>query len=77
MNREYGDGVYKTILVRKNKDGFKVLALHRTSWKKEPRDSQHPVPGCLSTIVDTFGSDVALEILEELISDAKEKIKVR
>jgi hypothetical protein len=77
MNRTYGDGHYVSITVQDNQDGYAGLELHRTSWGKEARIASVLFrDACGEYFVETFNSDVPLKILEELIAEAKEMIKV-
>jgi hypothetical protein len=78
MNREYGDGVYSTVLVQDDKDGFAGLELYCASWGKKERIASvlfWEANG--EFFVETYNRDVPLEILEELIVETKERIKIR
>ena len=78
MNRTYGDSQYMSILVKDDKDGSTAVELHRTSSGKTVRIASVVFwDACGQFFVETFNSDVPLEILEELMAEAKEKIKTR
>ena len=78
MNRTYGDGQFVSIPIKDDKDGYTGLELHRTSSGKTTRIASVVFwDACGQFFVETFNSDVPLEILEELMAEAKEKIKTK
>jgi len=76
MNRQFGDCRYESSRVQDCKDGFAGFELHR-----QRQDTTERVAAVIfwdasgQFFVETFGTDVHLEILEELIAEAKASIK--
>ena len=78
MDRQYGDIHFVSKMVQDLTDGFVGYELLQT---------QHGKNSCAAKVlfwdasgqffVETLGCDVPLEIIEELISEAKANIKVR
>ena len=76
MNRTYGDAVYSTSPVQDSQQGYTGLELYRVRQNKRKRMASilfWDASGQFS--VETFKSDVPLDILEELIAEAKNAIK--
>jgi hypothetical protein len=78
MNHEYGNARYTTSAVRDRKEGYAGLELHQTSkgdTKRVARVVFWDASG--QFFFETFNSDVPLVIVEELIAEAKNTIKVK
>jgi hypothetical protein len=76
MNRVYGDQHFTSSSVRDNIQGFAGLELHRICQGKRDRVAQILFwDACGQFSIETFGTDVPLEIVEELIAEAKQSIK--
>jgi hypothetical protein len=78
MNRQVGTGLFTSSLIVGEDDGYIGLELTRTE-----SDESKPVARIVfwdasgQFALETLGTDVPLEIIEDLIAEAKSKIKVR
>lgn len=78
MDRHYGEASYISSMVRDGVDGYVGYDLVRRQGGSENRVARILFwDSCGQFFVETLGSDVPLEILEELIAEAKSSIKVR
>lgn len=76
MNFKTGEVEYSSVYVDDKTDGFCGFELYRASEGKTQRiASVFYWDACGQFFVETFGSDVKLEILEELISETRERVK--
>jgi heme-degrading monooxygenase HmoA len=77
MNRNYADSHYSTLQTQDRKQGFSGLELYRTRNGKTDRIAAVIFWDASGQFfVETFDSDVPLEILEDLIRETKEVVKV-
>ena len=77
MNREFGDGFYTSVFVQDLQQGFSGLELRR--HRKGTDECIAKVifwDACGQFFVEMSGTEVPLEILEELIAEAKKTIKI-
>ena len=73
MNRDYGNAHYTTRAV--DADGWSGLELHRTQGGRDERIAKIIFWDASGQFfVETFGTDVALTLVEELIAEAKATI---
>jgi hypothetical protein len=78
MNRDYGDGHYASSSVEDRKQGFASMELHRSCRGKHDRIARVVYwDACGQFSVETFGAEVPLDILEDLIAETKEWIKTK
>jgi len=81
MNRDYGQWHFTTAQVSDNKDGYAGLELYGKSLSK-PAPARRVArilfwDACGQFYFETFETDIPLEIVEDLIVEAKTTIKVR
>ena len=70
MNRNYADAHYSTIQVGDNKKGFSGLELYRTRKGEKAKIAAVIFWDAMGQyFVETFNSDVTLDVLEDLISE--------
>jgi hypothetical protein len=78
MDRDWGESHYTSVFVEDKTDGFGGFELYQSfDGKKKKVASVIFWDACGQYCVETFGSEVPLGILEELISETKTRIKVR
>ena len=78
MNRNLGQAHYSTSYVEDKEAGCSGLELYKTiQGKRERVASVIFWDACGQFCVETFGTDVSLDIMEALIAETKERIKVR
>jgi hypothetical protein len=78
VNRSYGDAAYSSAPVRDNQQGYAGIELYRIRGVSKERVAAilfWDASGQFS--VETFNTDIPLEILEELIAEGKDAIKAR
>ena len=77
MNRKSGDIQYSSVYVDDKTDGFCGFELHCASGGETQRVASVIFwDACGQFFIETFGSDVPLDILEELISETRERVKI-
>ena len=77
MNRNWGRFHYSSVFVEDTKDGFAGFELYCCTAENKKRVASvifWDASGQFA--VETFGTDVPLDIIEELIAEAKDRIKV-
>jgi hypothetical protein len=78
MNRNWAGACYTTLAVSDNKDGYSGLELYRTNKGKTDRVAKILFWDASGQFFfETFNTDVPLNIVEELITEAKTTIKIR
>jgi hypothetical protein len=80
MNRTHGDWSYISAFATDHKDGFDAIELHRTrsGQKEKSRVARVIFWDTLGqSYLEMFVEGLPLEIVEELIQEAKETIKIR
>ena len=78
MEREFGHECYWTTYVEDRADGFAGFRLHRERFGRTVVAAQvvfWDAAGHLA--VQTFDGDVPVEIMEVVIAEAKEQVRVR
>ncbi len=78
MERQFGHERYWTTYVEDRTDGFAGLRLHRERFGKTSVAAQvvfWDASGHFA--VETFDGDVPVEIIEAVIAETKERVKVR
>ena len=78
MKRDYSNAHYTTFSVNDRKDGYSALELYQTvkgETKRVARVIFWDASG--QFFLETFNADIPLEIVEDLISEAKKTIKVQ
>ena len=78
MKRDYSNAHYTTSSVNDGKQGYAALELHRTikgDTKRVARIVFWDASG--QFFVETFNADIPLEIIEDLIGEAKRTIKIQ
>jgi hypothetical protein len=77
MNRQYGESKYWSSFVDGNREGFARLELYRERDAEVSRVAAVTYwDACGQYFVETFGTDVELVVMEQLIDEAKAAIKV-
>jgi hypothetical protein len=77
MNRKWGEFQYSSVYVDDKTDGFCGFELLRASGGETLRVASVIFwDACGQFFVETFGFDVPLDILEELISETRERVKI-
>jgi hypothetical protein len=78
MNRQHSYLLFTTRLIQDNQQGFIGLELYCKNRGKESRAASIIFwDACGQFAVETHDTDVPLDIMEELIAEAKEKIKTK
>jgi hypothetical protein len=78
MNRTYAESRFSSAYVEDLKEGFAGMELHRSCGGDHCRVARILYwDACGQFFVETFDFDVPLEIIEELIREAKERISIR
>jgi hypothetical protein len=80
VDRLYGDSHFKTLRVDDNVGGSSSLRLQRTRTHEGTTKIVAEVifwDAAGQFFVETFGEDVPLNVLEELISEAKQTIPIK
>jgi hypothetical protein len=76
MDRKFGDYHFTSSAIADNNQGFAGLELNRISGGTSDRIATVLYwDACGQFFVETFGADVPLQILEELIAEAKSSIR--
>ena len=76
MDRDYGNARYKSRFVSDNRQGFAGLELNCKCGSEQACVARLLYwDSCGRFYFETFSSQIPLEIVEELISEAKSKIK--
>ncbi len=81
MNRDYGEWHFTTSQVIDTTDGYSGIELHRKS-RITQTDTLRVArilfwDACGQFFFETFNADIPVEIVEDLIAEAKATIKVR
>jgi hypothetical protein len=77
MNREFSDGFYTTAFIKDAGEGWAGLELN--CFRNGKNDCIAKIifwDACGQFSMNTFGAEIPLEILEELIAEAKKTIKI-
>jgi len=78
MDRQFADARYWTEYVANDTDGFAGLRLHRERRGKTKVAAEVIFWDAVGQyFVQTFNGDVPVEIIEAVIAEAKERVKVR
>jgi len=78
MNRQFGISLFTSSLISNADEGYIGLELTKTE-RAESKPAARILfwDACGQFVLETLGTDVPLEIIEDLIAEAKSKIKVR
>jgi hypothetical protein len=77
MDRQYGDSRYTSRMVEARAEGYVGFELMRQRHGSDSRIARILFWDSFGQFsVETFGSDVPLDILEELAAEAKSSIKI-
>jgi|GEM_PF-1704373 len=77
MNRECAGVHYSTILIEDHKDGYAGLELYRTDREKKECVAKIIFwDACGQFVMETFSTEIPLNIVEEFIAETKAKIKI-
>lgn len=78
MDRQFADARFWTVYVEDKTDGFAGLRLHRERLGKATVAAEVIFWDAVGQyFVQTFNGDVPVEIIEAVIAEAKERVKVR
>jgi len=78
MDRDYGDTHYSSAFVEDAKQGIAGMELHETRHGEQARVARVIFwDVCGRFYVETFNRDVPLDILEELVREAKERLNMK
>lgn len=78
MDRDYGDAHYLSLFVEDRKRGMAGLELHRARAGRQDRVARillWDASGQFS--VETFNCEVPLDVLEELITEVRARVKTK
>jgi len=76
MNRDWAGAHYSTIFIEDNNDGYAGLELYCTRQVEKHRVARIIFwDACGQFVLETFGSEIPLNIVEEFIAETKTKIK--
>jgi hypothetical protein len=76
MNRLWGEFQYSSVYVDEKKDGFCGLELYCASKGENQRVASVIYwDACGQFFVETFGTEVPLDILEALIAETREQVR--
>jgi hypothetical protein len=77
MNRDYSNAQYTTRSLNHRKEGYAALELHRASKGQKKRVARVVFWDASGQFfLETFEVDVPLDIVEDLIAEAKSTIKI-
>jgi len=78
MNRDYSNAHYNTLSSNDRKEGYAALELYRTIKGEKKRVARIIFWDASGQFfLETFNVELPLEIVEELIAEAKATIKIR
>ena len=78
MDRHFADLHFASNPIQDNEDGFSGFELYRTSCGKRDRVASVLYWDAVGQFfIETFNADVPVEIIEELIAEARSSIKTR
>ena len=77
MNRNYGNAYYTTQPVDDKLDGYSGLELYRSRKERKDRVARVVFWDASGQFAfETFGTELPLEIVEELIAEVRAKVKI-